>query len=109
MTPHTLSEIWTAVPPERRRRLIALLSQVTARLVTVLPTTEEKLYDGINTAIRRREQQASGPSPGPSGCGLWPTVDTPATRTPPGVDAPAIRARRARAGLRLGVTAGAGD
>ena len=45
MTPHTLSEIWMAVPPERRRRLIALLSQVTARLVTVLPTKEEKLYD----------------------------------------------------------------
>lgn len=40
MTQHALSGIWTDVPLEHRRRLIALLSQIAARQITRPATTE---------------------------------------------------------------------
>src|SRR5215467_12633340 len=109
MTQRALSGIWTDVPLEHRRRLIALLSQIAARQITRPATTEGEPYADSTTEIPWPEQQDAGPASGPLGGRLRPTIDAPAARTSSRVHASAIRARRSRPGLRLGPAAGAGD
>src|SRR5215813_52051 len=99
MTQHALSGIWTDVPLEHRRRLIALLRQIAARQITRPATTEGEPYADSPTEIPWREQQDFRPASGPLGGRLRPPGDAPAARTPARVHASAIRARRSRLGL----------
>src|SRR5439155_14226153 len=109
MTQRMLSRIWPHVPPAQRRRLIAQLSQMVTRRLDRTAPAEETPHEHDSALTPFGAPQNSRVALRPLGGGLCAPVDTTADDPASGVDALAIRPRRARTGAGLGQAAGVGD
>src|ERR1043166_1081961 len=109
MTQRMLSRIWPHVPPAQRRRLIAQLSQMVTRRLDRTAPAEETPYEPDSVLTPCGTPQNSPGALRSFSSGLCAPVDPAADAPASGVDALAIRPRRARAGSGLGPAAGVGD
>src|SRR5690349_9656301 len=89
--------VWETLPMERRRSVVLLLGRMALRQIRGVPVAGETSDDdrGVDAASERPciGEDPAGASRAARGR-LRPAVHGPADRTPPGIDAAAIRAGR---------------
>src|SRR5689334_24803342 len=94
----TTAMTWAQLPAPTRRRIAVLLSHLLRRPLARAPVAEDHYHDRFPSGNEGHDVpvgEGSGASSRSPGYRLRPAVDAAATRTPPGIDPPAIRPGRA--------------